>query len=58
MGSNKAIAAAIGGALATIVIWALNRYLPPPPIPAEITAAIQTIIVTGLVWFIPHKFGQ
>ncbi len=53
IGNGKAYAAVIGGAATTIVVYILNQFL-PQPLPAEIAGAIQTLIVTGSVYFTPH----
>jgi CDP-diglyceride synthetase len=53
VGPNKAIAAVIGGAVTTILVWVLNTYA-HANIPAEIAGAGQTLITTALVYFVPH----
>lgn len=56
-GPNKAIAAGVGGALAVVLTYIVDQLI-PHPLPPEIVAAVQTIVVTGLVWLVPHKFGE
>jgi cobalamin biosynthesis protein CobD/CbiB len=52
-GNNKAIAAVLGGALSTIVVYMVEK-LTHQPMPADISAAVQTVVVTVLVWLVPH----
>lgn len=56
VGSGKAIGAVIGGAVSTIVIY-LIQVITKQQIPADIAAAVQTLIVTGVVYFTPHSLG-
>ena len=53
MGNNKAVAAVLSGAVCTIAVYIIDQFL-KTPLPAEIVAALQTIVTTGLVWFVPH----
>jgi hypothetical protein len=57
VGVNKAVGAVLAGALSTIVIYLLNRYV-QPPLPAEIGQAIQTILTTAVVYYVPHGGDQ
>ena len=50
------MAAVAAGALATIVVWVVDQLL-PAPMPAEISAAVQTLFTAGAVFFTPHDFG-
>lgn len=56
-GSGKAFGAVIGGALATIVIYVIQTVT-KQPLPADIAAAVQTIIVAGIVYVVPHNAFQ
>lgn len=55
---TKVKASAAGSALATVVCWLLNRYVFPDGMPAEISAAITVIIVSGVTlgagWLAKH----
>lgn len=53
LGNNKAIAAVLGGALSTIVVYLIEK-ITHQPLPADISAAMQTVVVTALVWLVPH----
>lgn len=57
VGSGKAFGAVIGGALATIVIYIIQQVT-KQPLPADISAAVQTLLVTGIVYFTPHDLGS
>ena len=55
IGPNKAIASGLGGAIVTIVVWAVtvtghSSVIVPP----EVAAALTTLVSTALVWFVPH----
>ena len=52
-GSNKALASMFGGAVAVVLIYAIDQFV-KTPLPAEICAAVQTIVITLLVYFVPH----
>lgn len=54
IGPNKAIAAGMAGAVATIMIYVIDQFL-KVPLPPEICAAVQTVVVTGFVYFTPHS---
>lgn len=53
-GTGKSQATLIGGAISTIVIWALNTYVLHPPMPDYIGTAITTIICYGCAYLTPH----
>ena len=53
VGTNKAVAAGLAGAVTTIVAYVLDQFV-KTPIPLELVAAIQTVITTLLVYFVPH----
>ena len=57
MGNAKMGASVIAGAVSIILVYLLNRFLPPPPIPDYVQGAIQTILVSLAVWYTPHKLG-
>jgi hypothetical protein len=52
----NAMIATIAGAIGVVVIYLLNRMLPPPPFPDYIAGAIQTIVTGGAAWAW-HRFG-
>lgn len=54
-GTGKSQATLIGGAIASIVIWALNTYVLHPAMPDYIGTAITTIICYGCAYFVPHN---
>ncbi len=56
-GYAKMGASVLGGAVSVILIYILNRVLPPPPLPDYVGGALQTIIVSLSVWFTPHSIG-
>ncbi len=56
IGSNKASASGLAGAVVTIVIWGVNAAW-GVTIPAEVAAAITTVVGTVLVWLVPHGGG-
>lgn len=56
-GSGKAIGAVIGGALYTIIIYAIQAAA-HVTLPAEVSGAIQTLVVTACVYFTPHNLGS
>jgi len=56
-GYGKSIAAVLAGSGSTIVVYIINQVLAKysmPPLPAEITAAIQTLLTTGAVYYSPQ----
>lgn len=55
-GPNKAIAAGLAGALTTLLVYGLTFAGINPP--ADVVAAAQTLIMTGLVYFVPHGGGE
>lgn len=57
-GSGKAIASVVGGAVSVILLYLINRFIPPPPLPDYIDGAIQTLIVTAATYYTPHTFLQ
>ena len=57
VGSGKAIGAVIGGSVATIAVY-LIQSATGHPLPADISAAVQTLVVTLIVWLVPHNLGQ
>ena len=56
VGSGKSIAAIAAGALSTIIIYIINQVT-GHPLPAEICAAVQTLVMTAAVWATPHNLG-
>lgn len=51
--AQKVIGGSIGGAVSTIVIYVLNEYVLSAPLPAEIAAAVTTVVVTIVGYFVP-----
>jgi hypothetical protein len=54
IGPNKTIAATIAGAGIVIASWAISAAFPHVTVPPEVWAAAQTIIVSALVYYVPH----
>ena len=58
---NKAYGAGgsalIGGALYTIIMYAIQAAA-HVTLPAEVSGAIQTLVVTACVYFTPHNLGS
>lgn len=52
-GFGKSVAAVGAGSLSVIVVYIVNQMI-VHPLPAEITAAIQTLITTLAVYLTPH----
>lgn len=52
-GANKAIAAGLAGAIVTIMSYLLSTFA-HQQLPTEVVAALQTIIVAALVYYVPH----
>jgi hypothetical protein len=55
-GNAKAIGAVLAGAFATILVYVLDQFL-TTPLPADIVAAVQTVLTVGVVYFTPHSVG-
>jgi hypothetical protein len=53
VGNNKAIAATVAGAVVIIASWAVG-YFTKVVVPAEVWTSAQTIIVSALVYYVPH----
>lgn len=52
VGSNKAVAAVVAGALTTLALYGLSlAHITPPDAVAQ---AIQTLITAVAVWLTPH----
>jgi hypothetical protein len=56
-GYAKMGAAALAGAITTVLVYAVDQFL-RTPVPAEVVAALQTIVTTFVVWATPHSFGN
>lgn len=54
--SNKTTATVVSGALVTVIVWIANTY--GVDIPAEVAAAIVTLIATGIGYFMVAKSGK
>lgn len=53
VGSNKAVAASLAGAVIVIASWAVS-YFTKVVVPPEVWTAAQAIIVGVLVYYVPH----
>lgn len=53
IGNNKAIASGLAGAVTVVILWVITTF-GHVQVPAEVGAAIATIIGTALVYFVPH----
>lgn len=54
--SNKTTTTVVSGALVTVIVWIANTY--GVDIPAEVAAAIVTLIATGIGYFMVAKSGK
>jgi len=55
LGSNKAIAAGLAGMIIVIASYVATLFgIKPPP---EVWTAVQNIVVTVLVYYVPHGGG-
>jgi hypothetical protein len=50
---RKVASSAIAGAVVVIIVWALNTYLLAEPMPAEIVAALTTLVSFGVGYLVP-----
>lgn len=51
--TNRVVAAGLTGAITTIIVWILNIFVLPEPMPAEVVAALTTIIAVLVAYFVP-----
>lgn len=51
----RATATALGGAVCTLIVWMLNRWL-DAGITAEIAGVLQIIVVFAVIVFIPSEW--
>lgn len=56
-GAAKSVAAIAAGALATIVVYVVDQVT-GKTLPPEIVAAVQTLVTTAAVYFVPHSFSR
>ena len=54
MDANKAVAAGMAGGIATILAWVLHQW-GGVEMPAEVAAAVTTVISTGAAYLVPHS---
>ena len=54
--SNKTTTTVVSGALVTVIVWIANTY--GVDIPAEVAAAIVTLIATAIGYFMVAKSGK
>ncbi len=52
-GYGKSTAAVLAGAIVTIIVWALDTFT-TVKLSVEVAGAIQTVITTVAVFFVPH----
>ncbi len=53
VGPNKAIASGIAGAIITVALYIVNLAW-HVTVPAEVAAALTTLVGTALVYIVPH----
>lgn len=58
MPERKVWSAGIGGAIATVIIWALNTYVLSVPIEGEIAAAMTAIVTAAVAYLVPNPDGE
>lgn len=51
--TRKVLTSGVTGAVTVIIIYVLNTYVLPEPIPVEIGSAIATILSFGMAWIVP-----
>ena len=56
-GYGKSVGAVAGGAVSTLIIGALDHYM-PGFLNDTMDAALQTLIVLGCVYFTPHRLSN
>lgn len=56
-GNAKAIAAGLAGAVATILVYAIDQAT-GKALPPEIVASVQTLMTGLAVWLTPHNLGS
>lgn len=54
--SNKTTATVVSGALVTVIVWIANTY--GVDIPAEVSAAVVTLVATAIGYFMVAKSGK
>ena len=52
-GVNKTIASGLAGAASIILVYVIDQFV-KTPLPAEIVAAVQMLVTTLIVWYVPH----
>ncbi len=50
--TRKMSAVGVGGALSVLLVWALESYLLPEPLPAEVVAAISALMSFACGYFV------
>ena len=55
-GFNKVTAGGLSGAVSTVIIWGLDTYVLPTPLPDLVVGAVTTIIIGLFVMFVPEKY--
>lgn len=53
-GTGKTQITLLGGAIASVIIWAINTYALKTPMPDYIDSSIITIICSLCAYFTPH----
>ena len=51
--ARKVVGSTLAGALATVLIYALNTFVLEAPLPGEVAAAVTTILVFAVGYFLP-----
>ena len=55
MGAQKAVVAApLGAAVATIIVYVINQVI-ETPLPEAVVGAINAVVIAVAVYFIPNK---
>lgn len=57
IGYGKSIAAVAAGAVSTLVIYIIQGMI-GHSLPADVAAAVQTLITTGAVYLTPHTLSK
>ena len=58
MPTRKITGVGIGGAVSLILIWALEAYILPDPLPAEVAGAITLLISWGVGYYVRESDGR
>lgn len=50
---RKVIVGGLAGALSTVLLWVLNTYVLPKPMPAEVGSAVTTVLSFVVSYLVP-----